>query len=420
VTSLGQKGLFLSHPRNAGPAVPVTNLAGDLVLTGSASVLYRASDGAILVGERSPVNSSVDVHAIWLQGTAVVRDHAFSVGTGGPCCGEIPQMALLPDGRVVVAATDLAAGPLMNYRTTSYGWQGVGTVDTRSGLVTPIAIANGAALTDVFNALALSPDAQTVYLGTYVSNVRGDVWSVPLAGGTAVLVASVPAGISNLGFDNQGFLLVTDAYTQQGLFRLDVTNGQWTQVPHSSGALNGIANEPVTGGFAVVTGGAGTPSRSVLWMERTGADHLLDTPAGIATPSGVAIHLNPARIGAGSPKTNVYDWELAPNPGGLPQPGNQGFSLTLATTGSQRPLFGVFAIALQRLSAPLPLLGVDLWLDPASVVFTGAVPPIPSYAIALPIPNDPTLTGLALVLQTLHQEQDGRLGASPGVQFTVL
>lgn len=415
------KGIYMSHPRNPGAATALTGLQGDLVVTGTASILYRQSDGAVLVGERSPVNASVDLHVLKLSGNAVVSDASFSVGTGGPCCGEIPQMALASDGRVVVAATDLSGGPLKQYLSTSYGWQGLGIVDTSSGLVTPIPISNGAAIVDVYNALALSPDEQTVYIGTYSTNTKGDVYAVPYPnGGTATLVATIPAGISNLAFDNDGYLMVTDAYTTQGLFRLNVATAAFTQIPHSSNALNGIANDPVSGGFAIVTGSSGVPARSLLWTDKNGTDHLLASPSGIATPSGVAISQNPARFGKATAAANSYQWTLAPNPGGLPEVGNAGFSLTVAMSGTGSTQFGVFGLATSRLTTPVSMLGVEVWIDFATVVLSGIVPALPSATLALPIPNDPGLSGLTLYFQTFHQETGGAMGATPGLKLTVL
>src|SRR5690606_23245377 len=260
----GPIGVFASHPRTPGIPTSITRLQGDLTVTGASCVVYRPSDGALLVGGRSPTDASVDLHVIWLDGTAVLLDASFSLGTGGPCCGEIPQIGLLPDDRVVVAVTDVSAGPLKSYLTTSYGWQGVGIVDTRSGLITAIPITNGAQIVDVFNGLAVSPDARTVYLGTYVSTTQGDVWSVPITGGTATLVASIPAGLSNMAFDADGELWVTSLDASQGLFRVDGTTGTVTQVPQANGSLNAIAKELVTGNLAVVSANAGNPPRAVF------------------------------------------------------------------------------------------------------------------------------------------------------------
>lgn len=414
------KGVFMAHPRTPQAATRITGMFGDLGITGSACVLYREQDNAILVGERSPAGASVDLHVLQIQGSAVVSDHSISVGTGGPCCGEIPQMALLPDGRVVVAVTDLVGGPLQNYLSRQYGWQGLGIVDTKSGLVTSIAVSNGATIPDVFNALALSPDGQTVYVGTYDTNTSGNIYHVPLAGGAATHLVNLPGGISNMAFANDGYLMVTDAYTAQGLFRVDVSNGSFVAIPHSSGALNGLANESVTGNYAAVSGGAGLPSRSVFWVEPNGTDHVLDSPIGIATPSGVAIHLNPARFGLGTAAGNSYEWQLAPNPGGLPKVGNTNFSLTVAATGSTGLTLGVGLIAQSRLASAVPILGVDLWLDPTTILATPLLPALPIVAIPLPIPNIPGLVDLALFVQTVHQETGGALAASPGVRFTIV
>jgi hypothetical protein len=415
------KGVYIAHPRTPGQPTAVTGLAGDLIATGSSCILYRPNDGAVLVGERSQVNSSVDVHVIELMGTAVLRDASFSVGTGGPCCGEIPQMGLLPDGRIVVAATDLSAGPLANYKTTSYGIQGVGIVDTTTGLVTPIPISNGATIVDVFNGLAVAPDFQSVFLGTYVSATQGDIWQVPIpGGGTAKLVASVPAGLSNLTFDNDGQLWVGTLDANQGLFRVDLSTGKAIAVKQNIGALNGLANESVTGNLVVVTATGGTPARSLFWMERDGTDHLLAIP-GLATPSGVAVHGNPSRFGSRTATSQVYDWQLAPNPGGLPEPGNANFSLTVTSTGgSVPPLVSVFAICLGRMQTPFPLQGADIWVDLNQIIAQGYLAPAFSQELKLPIPKDPALTGIELFVQTVHQDLGFALGATPGLRLTVL
>jgi len=284
-----------------------------------------------------------------------------------------------------------------------------------------IPVTNAAAITEVINALALSPDETTVYVGTYGTNTKGDVWAIPFpSGGAATLVATIPAGISNFAFDNEGFLMVTDAYTTQGLFRLNVSTGTFVQIPHSSNQLNGIANEPVTGGMAVVTGSSGTPGRSILWMDKNGTDHLLVTPQGIATPSGVAVFSNPSRYGKGTPAANTYDWALAPNPGGLPEVGNAGFSVTVKTSGPGTTLLGVFSLATSRLAAPINVLGVDVWIDVGNVVFSNVLPPVATNTIPLPIPNDPALAGLPLYLQSFHQETGSLLGSSSGIQLTIL
>jgi hypothetical protein len=332
-------------------------------------------------------------------------------------------MGLLPDGRVVVAATDVAAGPLSLYKTTSYGYQGVGIVDTTSGAVTVVPITNSASIVDVFNGLAVAPDAQSVFVGTYVSATQGDIYQIPLpGGGTAKLVATVPAGLSNMAFDNDGHLWVTTLSTTAALFKVDLATGKATQVPQLNGSLNGIASESPTGNFAVVSGSGGSPSRSVFWMQPNGTDTLLTIP-GLSTPSGITVHLNPGRFGTGTATaSSTYDWVLAPNPGGLPEVGNGKFSLTVEQKGSLIPASTtVSAICFRGLTTPIQLLAADIWVDLSSLLLTQFHAPAFSHQIALPIPNNPVFTGVQLFVQTLHQEPIGTaVGASPAVSFTIL
>lgn len=412
----GPIGVFMSHPRSPATPTSVSNLQGDLTVTGPSCIVHRASDGAILVGERAPTDSSVDVHVIHLEGTSVLWDASFSVGTGGPCCGEVPQMGLLPDGRVVLAATDVAAGPLMNYKTTSYGWQGVGILDTESGLLTSIDVTNGAQIIDVFNGLAIAPDAQSVYAGTYVSASQGDIWQIPIGGGAATLVTSVPAGLSNMAFDPAGDLWVTTLDPAQGLFRVDVTSGIAAPVPQSNGSLNAIAFEEATGSLAALSANAGNPVRSVFWMEPNGAEHLLTSP-GFGTLSGVAVHHNPEVFGDGSPGLSSYEWQM-PNPGGLPVAGNAAFGLTVRSTGAPAP--GFVAIATAAAASPIRVLGVTMHLDPASILLSTPLPYPAPMILSVPIPNMPSVIGATLFLQSFHVESATQIAATPAVRFTVM
>ncbi|MBL8899279.1 MAG: hypothetical protein JNM84_16705 [Planctomycetes bacterium] len=413
--SAGQTGLFLAHPRKPGQPTTIANVQGDLRGTGSSCVLYRESDGAILAGERAPVGGSVDLHMIQLDGSDVLFDASFSLGRGGPCCGEVPQMALLPDGRVVVAVTDVDAGPLKNILTTGYGWQGVGIVDTSSGLITPIDIANGALITDVFNALALAPDASKVYLGTYVSGTRGDIWEVPIGGGLATLIASTPAGLSNMAFDASGELMVTTLDATQPLFRVTVSNGAVTPVPLTIGSLNAIASEPTTGGLALATGTNGTPRRSIYWADPNANPTLLSTP-GLATPSGIAMRPTPREIGNATSGNASYAFRM-PNPTGLPNTGNASYALILDATGNARP--GYLVLSSAALTTPLSVYGCDIFVDPTAIALIAAVPQ-PPVAIPLGIPSDPNLVGLQLFAQSFHAEAPTQLLATAALALTIL
>ena len=415
--STGSKGLFHAHPRNPGLPTTVTGLAGDLLLSGGACVAYRASDGALIVGERAMVGGSVDVHVIELRGDAVVRDASFSVGTGGSCCGEVPQLGLLPDGRVVVTATDVAAGPLSMYLTTSYGYQGVGILDTTSGLVTPVPISNGAQIVDVFNALAIAPDASAVYLGCWDS-ADGEIWRLPLpAGGVATLVARLPFGLSNMSFDAAGTLWCTTLDATQPLFRVDVTSGTVTAVATNTGALNAIAAEAVTGHFAIVSSSAGAPSRSLFWLEANGNEHLLSSP-GFATPSGVSLQPNPAPFG--DPAAHAWFWRQPPHAAGLPLVGNQSFAVTVVESSPQTPTVAVMTFCSRRLASPRTIFGTEVVVDLSTLLYAPVIAPSPSVTLQLPIPNDPALAGAALYLQSFHMDASSTFTSSQGLAITVL
>ena len=416
--SSGKVGVFVSHPRRAGLPKLIKGLYGDLAGTGASCVLYRKSDGALLAGERAPTGASLDLHVLHLRGLSVFIDKSFSLGTAGSCCGEIPQMALLGDDRVVVAVTDVSAGLLKRIKTTSYGWQGVGIVNTRSGLITPITITNSAKIVDVFNGLAVSPDGKSLYLGTYVSANRGDLWRVPIQGGAASLVASVPAGLSNLCFDNKGQLWVTTLDADQGLFRVDVNKPAVVKIPQTNGSLNALAFEFAGGKFAALSARRGKPARSVFWMDANGGHQLLSNP-GFAVLSGVSINPNPEVVAEGTPGPSAsYQFEM-PNPGGLPLVGNSGFSLTLAAKGLARP--GIALLAASRLAKPVDVLGARLVVDPSTLFLAAAMPYHPSrMKLGLPIPNDASLAGVSFVVQTLHVESASRFSSSPALLVSVL
>ncbi|MHC4897326.1 MAG: SMP-30/gluconolactonase/LRE family protein [Planctomycetota bacterium] len=406
-TKYGKIGVFTSHPRTAGTPLAIANLQGDLTVTGSSCILYRKRDGAILVGERTPVNSSIDLHVIHLKGQSVFVDACFSLGTGGSCCGEIAQMGLLSDERVVVAVTDVAAGPLKNIKTTLFGWQGIGIVNTKSGLVTPITVTNSAQIIDVFNGLAIAPDEK--------SKINGDIWQVPITGGKATLFASVPVGLSNLAFDDAGNLWVTGLDATRGLYRVD-KNGKVTKVPQTNGSMNAIAFDSWTGTFAVLSANAGKPVRSVFWMEPSGKEHLLTNP-GLGTLSGIAFNPNPEVIGAGTPGSATYDFKR-PSPGGMPLLGNANFSLTVvATQGVARP--GLAAFGTGRLPQPILIGGAQVHLDPAKILAVVSLP-YPSMTLSLPVPNDKGLIGFPFFVQTFHTESSTKAATSPALEMSVL
>lgn len=421
----GQTGVFFSHPRNPGAPIVVTGLTADLkwdqvnaVNQGASCLLRRPSDGVLIVGERAPQDHSVDLHFLTLVGSAVYRDVLYSVGTSNGS-GEIPQTSLLPDGRVLVAATGLSSGPLALYNTVAYGMEGVGILDPVSGRLTPVPITNGAKLPGVYNGMVASPDGKTCYLGTWVSGTQGDVWAIPLpGGGTATKVASVNAGLSNLAIDVDGKLLIATLNGPPNLYKVDLGNNKVEAIKTANGPLNAIAVETVSGNYAIASANSGIPFRSVFWMERGGKEHLLTSPDK-ATISGIDINPNPEAYGpATAGPLNSYAWALSPNPGGLPTTGNSNFSLTLdAERGIGLP--GVFLVSLARLIKPITALGVQVCIDPTQILVTGVVMPAKRMTIPMPLPADTSLAGIELYFQTLHLEGNA-FAASSGLAVTIL
>lgn len=420
----GRTGIFLSHPRTPSMPIAVEGLNPDLLYVpggraGGACILVRSSDGALIAGERAAVGNSVDLHVIRLNGVIVAFDQLFSVGTAGPA-GEIPQAALMPDGRVLVAATDLVQGPLATVQTANYGMEGVGIVDLRGGGVTPVPITNPTVFSSgVFNGITLSADGTTAYIANYVSSTLGEVWALPVpAGGAATLLTTVPAGISNVGLDLNGDLMIVSLNGPPNCWRFEFATQTQTAITTGTGPLNAIGLESVTGNFTLCTANAGTPIRSILWMDQSGATSLLTTP-GYGTPSGIAVRDNPRTFGAATASADVYLWKLRPNAGGLPTVGNASFSLTMEAGNPNAILFGGVLLGLQKAATPVNIAGVDVLLDPALIVWAGVLGASSTQFLPLGIPNDSSLAGAQLFAQGIHVTQNGLIGTN-GLEFTIL
>jgi hypothetical protein len=419
------QGIYFCHPRDAAaPPVAVTNLPQNLSSAGSgsrgvASLLRRPKDGALIVGERAPANASVDVHVLHLSGSAVTFAQLFSCGTS-MAAGEVPQMGLLPDGRVVVGASDLQPGSqLAHFSNGSFNWQGLSILNTTSGQWQTIAVTNWSSFAGVINGLAVSRDGATVYIGAWISSASGALWAVPVGGGAAAMVAAMPFGASNVTIDQDDTVLVTALNGPPNLFRYDPVSSSLTPVPSTSGPLNAIAIEPATGNYMICTANAGLPARSIVWRTPGGTENVLQVTPTAATLSAVDVNPNPESYGEGTPAVAAYEWVTAPNPGGLPETGNDGFSLTVAA--SQAIIAqGFFAFSNAAIE-PVSALGVNILIDPTSaILFDGML--FDTATFPIPIPAAPSLVGTALFGQSFWFElvPGGGFAASPGISFTVL
>ena len=190
--------------------------------------------------------------------------------------------------------------------------------------------------------------------------------------------------------------------------------------PVAPAALSHASPETVTGQFALASSSRGTPPRSIFWIEQDGTEHLLSTP-GLGTPSGIDVRPNPERFGAGTAGVNDWDWMLQPNPGGLPEVGNAAFSLTVATNGTTAPTYTLATVCAGMLTTPQQLLGADVWVDLTTLLHSVSLAPGFSSTLALPIPNDTSLPGVSVFVQTFHLEGAAfRFSTSPGLGMTIL
>ncbi len=424
--------LFFVHPRSPSivtAPIEVTGLGCDLtgepalcgvtLTQGANCVLRRPSDGALIVGEQAPAGASVDLHILSLAGATVATDIPYSVGTAGPggTLG-IVQSALLANGEVLVGVNGIAAGPLAGsiLGIVSENPPPAGTV-TALPVSPPSPFPPGAFL----NAVAV--DGTTAYFGMVGDPAQclSTVYGVAVSGGSATPLATTAGAVANLAVDGAGQVLASFVANPCGappdnLVRIDPSNGTVTPIDPPIGVINAVAVERVTGNLALVTGNVpGGSSGTAYWA----------TPAGAAAQltfyylgwwgakSGIDVNPDPEAYGAGTCGSK-YAWALAPNPGGLPEVGNGGFSLTVTSVGSPAP--GLFAVSLA--SANGVVLGVDVLVDLAQLVVVGSHP----GTISLPIPPLAGLLGARVLVQSFHVDACGPMGiaASDGVEVSVL
>lgn len=420
----GSQGIYFAHPRDTvQTAVPVLGLPSDLNGIGSgshgvAAIARRSSDGAVLAGERAPSGASVDFWVLKLTGNQVTVAQSYSCGTSTGV-GEIPQFGQLPDGRIVIAATALAAGGQLAhfFNGGGYDWQGLSILNPTSGAFSTIPVANWNAFVGVMNGMAVSHDGQFVYLGEYISTSSGGLWEIPITGGTMTLVSALPFGASNVTVDLDGTVLVTTLNGPPNLFRYDPVSLSTSVVTTTTGPLNAIGIERATGNYLMATANAGLPNRSLAWRTPAGPDNVLLSP-GLGTISALDSNPNPESYGAGTPGAASYAWQLAPNPGGLPEAGNLGFSLTVASNVPSTG-FGAIGIGFAK-TAPTPLFGVNVLIDTSNavIVLLGFAD---SLTVPLGLPADPNIVGAQLFGQlVLLEDATNSYVASPGVELTVL
>ncbi|MGH7150825.1 MAG: hypothetical protein ACREIU_09010, partial [Planctomycetota bacterium] len=324
-----------------------------------------------------------------------------------------PQNALLPNGDILVAVHGVGFPP------QPLAGQILGRVSPASGTITAVPVApQPAGLT---NALAVDPPGATAFFGVVSSPTASSVYSVPVGGGAPALVAALPSAVSGLDFRSGSLLLAACNTVAPFLYEIDLAPNPATVTPvtTTTGAIQAIDVEAVTGNEAIAAARTGTPANAVHWMTPAGASNFLTVgPAGgWGIVGGIAIDPDPEEYGTPTAGTFSYSWTLAPNPGGLPTVGNAAFGLTVASTGPSAA--GPYAASLG--SANLPNFGgfgFTLLVDPAQVLFLAAH----GGAIPLPIPNDPALAGGRIFFQSFRLDAGAPLGiaATRGVEASVI
>lgn len=419
-------GLFVAHPRNPGQWITVQNLSPELATPGpilspnggaGANAILALPNGDLLVGEiwwsPAPGDRTLDVHQIRLVPIAsggyiamTVRKYPIAAPTGSDA--GINDLELLPTGDVLLAVDGDLAPPMTGAI--------LARLDLNTGTVTPVD--PGRSLVSV-NALAVSADGRTAYLGEWISQSGGRVWDFPLPNGRATPLATVPSGILAMDRDNAGDLVVgcfggaPPPGLPPNLFRVDTTTGSVTTLlPNVPGVRNAVVVERNTGALILCR------NVDLAWAETTTQTQtMLVQRAGWGVLAGLEMIPAVESFGTQHGGAAPYEWQTSPNPGGLPLIGNAGFSVTLTTTTA--PACSWVFFATRRLPAAQAWPPLVVLIDPLTVIYGAMRPGARSMTVAAPIPNDPTLVGLPVFAQSFHTDASGWV-SSPGVCITIL
>jgi len=136
--------------------------------------------------------------------------------------------------------------------------------------------------------------------------------------------------------------------------------------------------------LSAVPGRVSTWNMSGTWLDTSGTLHA--TSGGQVTPTVNPLMLSaPAlsAIGVGASTAGCLG-PLALAPGSLPMFGNTAFGVVC--TPNPANSIGVFGVSFGVIPAPFPLLGVDIWLDPATVyIYTEFANSLGALRVGLPL-----------------------------------
>lgn len=432
----GTAGLFLVQVPG-GAVTPITGLPPHLTPTGAtptqqgvASVAYRSSDGAILVGTVAaaggPTAGLVELYAFYLSGSAVTSFQQIPLGTAMAGATAGAWVTVMPDDDILVFAGPMTTGPMvakvhMNLSTPT--------------TVTPLPTPPG---TGGLGGIVLDPTGHYAYYtittspGTAAMVTSLYRWDLNL---TACVIASWPGEAANgLYCDDDDTVYVSSASIAPPAHVMHAVHPNGCATPAGSSVPtshavppSGLALDRAGHKFLVPAAGFGPGFPAALLNTLS----LVDATTGaavviaggptawgnMARGGGVAMNNAVDSYGRRSDGQNHYWFDNFPNPGGQPVVGNLGFTLTMQSDPAlPQPPVSVLALSLGRSS--LQAFGIEVLVDPLTAVLVSTPTTLPSV-YAQPIPNNPGLIGFRFTAQSLHIETGGTFAASRGLEITI-
>jgi len=333
-------------------------------------------------------------------------------------------MALLPDGRVVVVADNLGFtnGPMASSPIAILNDKP--TIPT----LTPIKL-SGNLLGRFMYGVALAPDGKTAYVTTQTTGlgfVPGRLYSIDLTKTSAVtptLLYTWPKGLlGKIAAGRDGVLYASrfdpSNTTMSSIEQISVKNNTTVvkSIPVSTKTpIIGPALVRATGQFVFVSAiwPNTVSNRSVLMSDSKGKLSLLAGPQTGGWGMPWAIDINNSFEAYGQTQGQDRHWfEEFPNPGGLPEVGNQKFSLTLRSQTA--PLATFLAIGLGK--SNIPFMGVHVLAQPTAVPYLS---PSKSSTFLASIPNNPALRNIRVFVQGVYVERGGGWAATRGLDLSI-
>ncbi|MFO1077286.1 MAG: hypothetical protein U1E73_06115 [Planctomycetota bacterium] len=440
--SAGTSGLYLVPlTGTAAVPIPVTGLppalqvASGLGNFGVGTLDLRRADGAIVVGTVTQGTPAVplplEIYVLHLNGAAVAPGTVqFTLGMVHDVSGTF--VAAMPDGRVLVAASDgngfLANGPMAGHM--------FGILDLAGPTLTPLP--NPAIVPtpgSIAGGLAVDPTGRYAYF-TLTINAPSPARQltlnrIDLTSGSYCVIASWSgqfAGGMSVDDDGTVYLSASDGNSianfvhtvrPNGCSPAAVTTVQ-TSMPLGAIGASGMALDRADHRFLLPSGWApgfaGPQLNTVSSVDpTTGVATVIASPPpggwGVLTRQGIAVFDAIDSYGPCTDGQGHYWFDNFPNPGGQPVPGNLGFSLTLQST-APLPVLSFLSLSFGR--GALAVAGVQVLVDVGAASTTFLVPAAP-LTFPMPIPAGLSLSGLLVTAQSFHLESSSAIAASAGL-----